>query len=130
MRAADRPEKLPNFLAQETSGMHEYLSMLFRLYSYKQGDSAVSADGAVSTDGAGAQVESSGVDGGEWDRCALAEERIRELCEMLVADFVAKEAVVSSTRNAWICIHHAAMDSLYIHIGAYVCMMPLCDAIV
>ena len=116
MRAADRPEKLPNFLAQETSGMHEYLSMLFRLYSYKQGDSAVSADGA------GAQVESSGVvDGGEWDRRALAEERIRELCEMLVADFVAKEAVVSSTRNAWICIHHAAMDSLcmdslYIHI--------------
>ena len=84
MRADDRPEKLPNFLAQETGGMHEYLNLLFRLYSYQGGgggdDGGRSADGAVV----------------EWDRHELAEERIRSLCELLVAEFVKKETVVSS----------------------------------
>ena len=80
MRADDRPEKLPNFLAQETGGMQEYLSMLFRLYSYKKGQNEEAG-------GIAAEVE-------EWDRQALAEERIKTLCEHLVADFVEKEAVV------------------------------------
>ena len=84
MRADDRPEKLPNFLAQETGGMHEYLNLLFRLYSYQGGGGG---------DGGGRSVDGAVV---EWDRHELAEERIRSLCELLVAEFVKKETVVST----------------------------------